>query len=108
MRRPTFALLALAGTLAVVTPASATDHAVAQKDKAFSTTAITVKAGDRITFTNADSITHNVYSVTKGYEFDLKTQTPGHSDTVPFPKAGSVDVECAIHPKMKLKVTVAP
>ena len=108
MRRPTFALLALGGALAVATPATAADHAVAQKDKAFSTPAITVKAGDRITFTNADSITHNVYSVTKGYEFDLKTQAPGHSDTVPFPRAGNVEVECAIHPKMKLKVTVAP
>lgn len=35
-----------------------------------------------------------------------ETQLPGKSDTVKFDKAGMLTVECAIHPKMKLRVHV--
>jgi plastocyanin len=51
-------------------------------------------------------VTHNVYSTTKGHEFEIKTQAPGKSDTVKFDRAGVVVVECAIHPKMRLQVNV--
>jgi plastocyanin len=95
------------GSLAAVALA-ATDHPVLQKDRAFSVRSLTVRAGDRIVFTNGDSITHNVYSVTPGLEFDLRSQAPGQSDTVTFAKQGTLVVECAIHPKMKLQVVVTP
>ncbi len=84
------------------------DVKVTQHNKAFSTTALTVKVGDTVTFVNQDQVAHNVYSVTPGLAFELRTQLPGKSDTVPFPKAGVLDVECAIHPRMKLKLTVVP
>lgn len=106
--RQGLSLVVFCGALALAAPAMAADYTVFQKDKAFSSAAITIKPGDRVTFTNADGITHNVYSVTKGHEFDLKTQAPGQSNTVPFPKTGSLDVECAIHPKMRLKLNVVP
>jgi plastocyanin len=95
------------GSLAAVALA-ATDHPVLQKDRAFSVRSLTVRTGDRIVFTNGDSITHNVYSVTPGLEFDLRSQAPGQSDTVTFAKQGTLAVECAIHPKMKLQVVVTP
>ena len=47
-----------------------------------------------------------MYSITKGLEFELKTQAPGKSDTVKFDRVGTVLIECAIHPKMKLRVHV--
>jgi len=106
--RVTIRLLAVGLAVIVAGPASAADHSIIQKDKAFSEKTLAIKVGDRITFSNADSITHNVFSATRGMEFDLRTQVPGQSSTVPFSKAGSLLVECAIHPKMKLQVTVAP
>ncbi len=101
-------LIALGVAVALAGPATAGDRTIVQKDKEFSEQTLSLKTGDRLTFTNADSFTHNVYSATKGMEFDLRTQAPGSSSTVPFAKAGSLLVECAIHPKMKLQVTVAP
>ena len=101
--RTVFGALLVAAT---AMPAAAADHAILQKDKAFSQATLNIRAGDRIVFTNGDSFTHNVYSVTPGQEFELKTQHPGKSDAVPFPRAGSLEVQCAIHPKMKLRVTV--
>ncbi len=85
---------------------AATEHAVVQKDKAFSQTEIKVKVGDSIKFDNQDSVVHNVFSNTPGMEFDLRTQQPGQASVVPFTKEGSCEVRCAIHPKMKLQVTV--
>ena len=85
---------------------AATDHKINQQNKNFSTKEIAIAAGDSITFMNADEVTHNVYSVTPGLEFELRTQAPGKSDLVKFDKAGTLTVECAIHPKMKLQVTV--
>jgi plastocyanin len=38
--------------------------------------------------------------------FDLKRQAPGASSTVPFVKEGTAEVQCSIHPKMKLIVHV--
>ena len=96
------------GFLGGARPAGAADVNVTQRDRTFSEKSVTVKTGDRVVFTNADGIVHNVYSVTPGHEFELKTQKPGQSDTVPFTKPGTVEVQCAIHPKMKLQVTVAP
>jgi plastocyanin len=72
----------------------------------FNQSEITVKAGDKITFKNNDDITHNVFSMTPGMEFDLRRQAPGATSTVPFDKEGVSEVRCSIHPKMKLIVTV--
>lgn len=81
-------------------------HSVSQKDKTFSSAALTVKAGDSIVFKNDDDVTHNVFSNTAGNEFNLKTQAPGASSSVTMKTAGTVEVRCAFHPKMKLTVTV--
>jgi plastocyanin len=84
----------------------AADHQVVQKDRSFSQTEITVKPGEKIVFQNSDDVTHNVFSITPGMEFDLRRQAPGASSTVPFDKEGVAEVRCSIHPKMKLIVTV--
>jgi plastocyanin len=84
----------------------AADHQVNQKDRSFSQAEITIKPGDTLTFKNMDDVTHNVFSMTSGMEFDLRRQSPGGSSTVPFSKEGVAEVRCSIHPKMKLIVTV--
>jgi plastocyanin len=97
-------LLIVTGAITAV--AAAADHPVEQKDRSFSQTEITIHPGDTITFKNEDSVTHNVFSMTKGMEFDIRRQAPGGSSTVPFSKEGVAEVRCSIHPKMKLIVTV--
>lgn len=79
---------------------------VTQKDRAFSVKEIQVQVGEDITFINADPVTHNIYSLSKGLEFEIKTQAPGQTDNIRFPRAGVAEVLCAIHPKMRLLVRV--
>jgi plastocyanin len=84
------------------------EHVVSQKDKQFSQPAIRIARGDTIRFVNEDTLAHNVFARSEVVEFNVKLQEPGSSDVVRFPKAGVVEVRCAIHPKMKIKVEVAP
>ena len=100
------ALLALAAALGLAAAASAGEHHVSQKDKVFAPTELKVKAGDKIVFHNDDNITHNVFSQTQGAEFNVKLQEPGSESPVVLEKPGVVDVRCAIHPTMKLRVVV--
>ena len=65
---------------------------------------IKLKKGDHITFKNLDKVTHNVY----GEGFDLHAQTPGSETKQAFDTPGKQTVHCAIHPKMKFDVEVAP
>ena len=94
--------------IAATAAAGAGEIRVAQKEKNFSIKEVSVKVNDAILFVNEDSVTHNVYSVSKGMEFEIRTQQPGQSDTIKFAREGEAEVQCAIHPKMKLRVTVKP
>jgi plastocyanin len=47
-----------------------------------------------------------VMSTSTGNEFNLGSQSPGATIPVTFDKAGNVAVICAIHPRMKLNITV--
>lgn len=101
-------VLALAGVMLI--PAAAVvvgaQHTVSQKDKKFSTAALALKVGDKIVFKNEDEIIHNVYSPTKGFEFNMVAQKPGTSAEHAFSAEGTVEVRCAFHPTMKLTITV--
>lgn len=85
---------------------TAGEYPVVQKDKEFSTTEITIKPGEKVVFKNDDSVTHNVFSGSKVNPFSIKVQPPGGSSTVAFQDEGVTEVRCAIHPKMKLIITV--
>ncbi|WP_448207869.1 cupredoxin domain-containing protein [Azospirillum sp. sgz302134] len=105
--RMSFAIALLAVAVAVTgTPCFAGTTVVEQSGKKFSESEISVKKGDTVTFANKDPITHNVYSQSPGNAFDVKTQKPGESSDVKFDTAGDVDVQCAIHPSMKLRIHV--
>src|ERR1700733_4407415 len=91
---------------AMAFPSLGEEQQINQKGRAFSQTEITIKPGDTIVFKNSDDVTHNVFSVSPGMEFDIRRQAPGASSTVPFGKEGVAEVRCSIHPKMKLIVTV--
>jgi len=100
---------ALAGALALIafaSSASADEVPVTQKNKKFLPTEITIKAGDTIVFRNDDPITHNMFSRSEKFEFNLKMQKPGQDLRQSFDEPGTAIVRCAIHPKMKLVVNV--
>jgi plastocyanin len=88
------------------TAAIADDHVIKQEDREFSTTEITIKPGDTLVFTNCDAVTHNVFSKSDANPFTIKVQKPGEASSVEFKDEGVTEVRCAIHPKMKITVTV--
>ena len=107
MRRPiVFALLLGVALAAGITVARTTQHEVIQKDRSFSVARLQVQKGDSVSFKNLDPFFHNIFSVTKGSEFDLGAFPHGEAKQVRFDKAGIVEVECALHPEMKLEVEV--
>lgn len=101
-------LLTLALMLAPLHALAGQEFVVTQKDKAFSTKALTIKAGDKVVFKNDDSFSHNIFSLTDAQPFDLGTFGNGQSKSVTYAKPGKYEVECAIHPDMRLVVTVTP
>ena len=86
---------------------NAASFMVEQKDKAFSKSALKVKVGDKIEFKNLDPFNHNIFSLSDTQLFDLGSYPKGESRTVTFEKPGIVEIECAIHPAMKLSVEVS-
>lgn len=82
------------------------EYLVDQKDKNFSKKELSIKVGDVIEFKNADPFNHNIFSLSDAQTFDLGSYAQGQSKKVTFSQPGKVEVECAIHPAMKLLVEV--
>lgn len=84
----------------------ANEHEVGQKNKAFTVKALTIKQGDTVSFPNFDSFFHNVYSLSDVKSFDLGSYKQGETKKIKFDEKGVIEVECAIHPKMQMTITV--
>jgi len=87
---------------------AAEEHVVAQKNKSFSVKKLTIKVGDSVKFVNEDSFAHNVFSLSAPKSFDLGSFGNGGSKSITFDKPGKVEVECAVHPDMRLDIEVKP
>ncbi len=101
-------MIALSSAILILSSAAAMaeDFTVTQRNHEFQPAELSISVGDKVTFVNDDTGTHNVYSQSASNPFDLKAQRPGTSTNVVFSKAGSVDVRCAIHPSMRMQITV--
>jgi plastocyanin len=86
--------------------ALAGDHLVSQTGKTFSKTALQAKIGDSISFRNDDPFVHNIFSLSDIQSFDLGTFAKGETRSVKLEKEGHLEIECAVHPEMKLVVEV--
>ncbi len=95
----------LALLLVAVMPATAfaADKVIVQKGRAFNPKDVTVNRGDTLTFTNEDEFIHQMYATDL---FDSDERSPGQKLTEDFPRSGTFEVRCHIHPKMKLVVRV--
>ena len=107
-----FKAAALAAAIAACGAAHGKEIEVSQKGKAFMhdkapVKVVKLKAGDTVSFKNDDPFFHNVFSTSALKSFDLGSYPQGQTRKVTFDQEGTVDVECAIHPEMKLKVEVA-
>jgi len=99
-------VVGLTAAALVAGTASAGEHEVAQKDKRFTVEKLEIKSGDVVSFPNQDSVFHNVFSLSPAKTFDLGSYPKGETKKVTFDKPGSVEVECAIHPTMKMTIDV--
>ena len=87
--------------------AHAADHAVSQTNKTFSMPVVKAKVGDTVTFKNDDTFAHNVFSLSEVQNFDLGSYKKGETRQLKLTTPGTIEVECAIHPEMKMKIEVS-
>lgn len=99
-------LVTVASLLMASFSAAAQVVEVGQRDKQFTVDEVTIKVGDVVRFTNEDPFFHNVFSLSDAALFDLGSFPQGEHRDVTFDQSGVVEVECAIHPTMKMTVNV--
>lgn len=75
---------------------------IAVQGFAFSPAALTIKKGTMVTWTNNDSVPHNI----KFNTFNSEILNKGESFQFKFDNAGTYDYTCAIHPTMKGEIVV--
>ena len=102
-----FALGAVVAGLTVLAGHAQSQSAVSQKGRQFRPSEMTIKKGETVLIVNDDAdLRHHAYIDSDKFKFDSGDQEPGSKTNVKFPVAGTFDVLCAIHPKMKLVVHV--
>jgi plastocyanin len=97
----------LLASLTLASAALAADTVnVSQQNRKFAPDAITVTRGTTVHIVNDDKVTHHIYIDSSAMKFDSGEQPVGKSVDVLFDRDGSFTVRCAIHPTMRLAVTV--
>jgi len=100
------AVLSLAAT-AVAASLQPVVRDIAQRAIRFTQPQAFIKVGDIIRYHNQDDVTHNLMVIgPDDIPQDQGLQPPGALVTHKFTEAGTFEVRCAIHPKMKMLVTV--
>jgi len=77
---------------------------IQMKNFAFDPPAITVRAGQTLTWTNGDVVPHT--ATADGKTWDSGQMAPGRSYTVTVTKPGTYEYTCSNHPFMRAKVFV--
>ena len=107
MKRPYIAACLAVLLAQTVTADASKEHLVNQKAKQFSVSAINAKVGDNVTFKNEDDVSHNIFSLSDAQTFDLGTYGNGQTRSLKLEAPGVIEVECAVHPNMKMQITVS-
>jgi plastocyanin len=81
---------------------------ITQKGRKFVPDLVAITVGQSVSFPNADSFLHNVFSQSPARKFDLGSFKKGEAKDKQFPNAGVVDVYCNIHPEMAATILVLP
>jgi len=87
-------------------PAQPKPGEIVQKNIEFAPAEYRGKVGETITFVNDDPFGHNAYSNTQGGVFDIGLQSTGERKPIRFTSAGTFEVRCRIHPKMRMQIVI--
>jgi plastocyanin len=80
---------------------------VSQKGRAFQPNEVALARGDTLVILNDDGeLLHHAFIRAERMNFDSGEQEPGTSVRIRFTQGGTFTVNCAIHPRMRLAVTV--
>jgi plastocyanin len=82
------------------------EQSIIQRGERFQPNRIELKRGQALRVTNEDPFVHHVYVDAPEMKYDSGEQRPGRVLSIPFEKPGEYVLQCAIHLKMKLRVTV--
>jgi plastocyanin len=95
-----------ASTSTAAASTSASGVAIKMQNIAFDPKAVTVKVGQKVTWTNEDTVDHNVTSQSGE---TIKSDNFGKGGTFSFTpkKAGTIKYVCTIHPGMTATLTVS-
>jgi len=72
----------------------------------FTPASVEISRGDTLAIHNDDEYVHQVFIDSPDFKFDSREQDVGQTVEVQFPAAGTYQVLCAIHPRMRLDVVV--
>jgi plastocyanin len=75
-------------------------YRIVQRDKTFKPRLLVIPAGSTVDFPNNDKWFHNVFSISRGRQFDLGLYKAGVLRSVRFGRAGVSYLFCSIHPEM--------
>jgi len=83
---------------------------VTQRSVSFEPHLLAVAVGTKVRWPNADTIFHNVFSLSEAKSFDLGlyAKDEPHVPELTFDKPGQIDVFCGIHSKMHCIILVVP
>lgn len=79
---------------------------VEQRAKTFEPDALTVTRGAVVRINNDDPFIHHIYVDSPAFKFDSGDHRPGRIVEIRFDEPGTYVVQCAIHLKMRLHVSV--
>ena len=85
---------------------AAAPYSMITRSKTLTPHVLAVPAGSTIAFPNEDPISHNLFSLTPGYTFDLGLYRKGPGKSHKFDAPGMVNVYCNVHPNMSAVVHV--
>lgn len=98
--------LVCAPSLIGAQPAAAATHSITISNYAFSPAAVTITAGDTVTWTNQDHAPHNVTTTSSPVAVHGSTMQKGQSWSYTFTTPGTYAYICSIHPDMEATLTV--
>ncbi|HKO57308.1 MAG TPA: hypothetical protein VJ276_15640 [Thermoanaerobaculia bacterium] len=84
----------------------AATYQMVTRNKSLAPHVLAVPAGSSVTFPNEDPISHNLFSLSQGNQFDLGLYRKGPGKVEKFDAPGVVSVYCNVHPQMSAVVHV--
>ena len=105
----TFVLVVATSFSVMLTGARAAPEVIVrQVGRLFTPAKLSIARDTLVRFVNDETIVHHAFVDTPTFAVDSGDIAPGGSAVLRFDKEGRFLVRCAIHPKMRLDVDVAP